>query len=67
MREDIYITSHKFGKEFYISVEDFKNTVNEIQNKYRALEKENKKLKKRVIELEKEREFLLDAHSVSAE
>lgn len=31
------------------------------------LEEENKKLKKRVIELEKEREFLLEAHSVSAE
>lgn len=45
MREDIYITSHKFGKEFYIRVEDFKDVVDKIQNKYRDLERELKNLK----------------------
>ena len=39
----------------------------EVVNEMKILKEENKKLKKRVIELEKEREFLLEAHSVSAE
>lgn len=49
------------------NIQTAQNMLSWIVERCYELEEENKKLKKRVIELEKEREFLLEAHSVSAE
>lgn len=62
-KEVCFVYSHEFNGKFYVKVEDFKEVIERLI----SIREENRKLEKRIIELEKEREFLLEAHSVSAE